>query len=453
MGRYAECWLGPFYVGSTKNGFEPDLIQLFRSTEKVATIVKKHHLPYQMRRWATQMDADEVDVPVLFYHAPISIVRDRLELRGYTTDLAKALFTKSLSAEASNAASYRGTPYWELYEPTVRALEGVDVEQWLGALRFIKNQTLLPRDLGGSSAEHKGTLVGYMLEQDWYGYPGPDINVALRVALEVCSENDELIYDLTDLLDEYVQAEEDLVSSALTESVSDYLYRGKIIVLTEGVSDGWIISESLRLLYPHLSDYFTFMDFEGARVAGGAGSLANIVKAFAGAGIVNRILAIFDNDTAGEIAIRSLRNVRLPGNIRILKLPEIAALREYPTIGPSGQGLMDVNGIAGCIELYLGSDVLRDEEGRTSPVQWTGYEPSAGKYQGEVLFKGKIQERFKKKVESCRANPQIFNKEEWCGLDAILTAMLAAFHQQDKEQISSFVSGYHNHEISDDSSL
>ena len=60
----------------------------------------------------------------------------------------------------------------------------------------------------------------------------------------------------------------------------------------------------MQLLYPHLADYFTFMDFEGARVGGGAGNLANIVKAFAGAGIVNKIIAIFDNDTAGEAAIQ-----------------------------------------------------------------------------------------------------------------------------------------------------
>jgi hypothetical protein len=34
MGSYAECWLGKFYVGSTKEGVHPDLIGLFRSTDK-----------------------------------------------------------------------------------------------------------------------------------------------------------------------------------------------------------------------------------------------------------------------------------------------------------------------------------------------------------------------------------------------------------------------------------
>ena len=40
------------------------------------------------------------------------------------------------------------------------------------------------------------------------------------------------------------------------------------------------------------------MDFEGARVSGAAGSLAALVKAFVGAGIANRVVALFDNDTA-----------------------------------------------------------------------------------------------------------------------------------------------------------
>ena len=133
------------------------------------------------------------------------------------------------------------------------------------------------------------------------------------------------MYDLTDLTSSgYYSAEDDFVALA-----AEHAATSKIIILTEGRSDRWIISESIKLLYPHLSHYFTFMDFELARVEGGTGALAGMVKSFAGAGIVNKVLAIFDNDTAGESAVRTLNQISLPTNIRVMRLPMFEALRQY----------------------------------------------------------------------------------------------------------------------------
>lgn len=64
------------------------------------------------------------------------------------------------------------------------------------------------------------------------------------------------------------------------------------MILTEGRSDASLLNDALHLLYPHLADYFSFMDF--AEYGGGAGQLANLVRAFSGAGIVNRVVALFD---------------------------------------------------------------------------------------------------------------------------------------------------------------
>ena len=89
------------------------------------------------------------------------------------------------------------------------------------------------------------------------------------------------------------------------------------------------------------------MDFEGVRIGGGAGSLVNIVKAFAGAGIVNRTVALFDNDTAARAVLAGLRSIRLPANILVKQLPRLVELESYPTIGPTGSALMNVNDVAG----------------------------------------------------------------------------------------------------------
>ncbi len=443
MGSCAECWLDSFYVGSTKDDIDPGLMQLFRAADRVTVQATKHTLPFQMHRYGKTVDDDE-DITVTYYHAPLPVVRDRLELKGYMLEVARAGISMSLNALAAHYTELAMGSHREIFEPLAKVFESADVDKWFAALSEIRRNGLTQRIWGGETTAYQGTLIGYMLENDWYGYSGPDLNIGLRLALEVCPDTAELIYDVTDLiLSECFAPADDLVEYALAVSSSHFSSQGKIIVLTEGRSDSRIIADSLQLLYPHLADYFTFMDFEGARWGGGAGNLANIVKAFAGAGIVNRVVALFDNDTAAEIALRPLRAVRLPRSIAVQRLPELPALRRYPTIGPSGLVAMDVNGIAASIELYLGADILSDGSSNLTPVQWTGYEPSLRKYQGEVMSKDRIQERFARRLDACRKEPDLVSKTDWSGIRAILTKLLAAFRTIDGEDICSFLECYH----------
>jgi len=417
-------------------------MQLFRSADKEVFQGKTADLPFQMHRWIKDVDDDEI-VTAVCYRAPVPIIRDRLELQGYTLELAKAVFTTSLQWEAKHYRQWAKRKHGELFQADAKILDSTDVDAWLAALHEIRRKGLRQQDLGGDSSAYKDTLIGYMLDHEWYGYSGPDLNVGLRLALEVCSDSDELVYDVTDLiLSEYFTPEDDLVKYASELSSSEYSSKGKIIVLTEGRSDSWIISESLKLLHPHLSDYFNFMDFEGAKVGGGVGNLANVVKSFAGAGIVNKIVALFDNDTAAEAAIQGLRTVQIPRNIRVQKLPDLPALKHYPTIGPSGSVVMNVNGIAASVELYLGIDVLTDDTGNLTPVQWTGYDSGLRKYQGEVLFKEKIHTRFRRRLEACRADPRLVEKTDWGGLRSVLSSLFVAFHEIDGAELRRRIDEY-----------
>src|SRR6516225_6366879 len=367
MGSYAECWLESLYIGKTKEYVDPDLMALFRASDKRKhrTLVKD--LPRPMHQWADYVEDPSEDVTVVYYSAPAFLVKERLELQGYTLETAKRAFMKRMKATFRFYASGIAIKEMrEYYEHKATLLKGLNVEKWLAALRHIKETGVEP-DTSGPEKPEK-TFEDYMLQHDWYGFDGVDLNVPLRLALEVCDEKDNLIYDLTDLISQECYEDQDFVALTSDRSADEHTSRSKIIVLTEGRSDGWILSESMRLLYPHLADYFTFMDFETARVDGGVSHLARYVKSFAGVGIVNKVIAVFDNDTAGEEAIRSLRKITLPGNLCVLKLPNLKTLRKYPTIGPSGPVTMNVNGMAASIELYLGEDVLRDK-GKLTPVQ------------------------------------------------------------------------------------
>lgn len=434
MGSYAEIWLGSLYVGSTKNDFDPALMQLFRATDKQTHQVSAKDLPFQMRRWAQSLDDGEELVEGVYYVAPIEIIRDRLELGGYTLETSKTAFTKCMHAKLEQYLEYAAEGDKGFYQPMIKVLTNLDVDQWLSALRQIREEGLSAPD--SREGQEPGTLIDYMLRNDWYGYSSIDLNVPLRLAIETFTENHNMVYDLTDLtLSGYYAVDDDFVAMASGWAAAEHSSTSKIIVLTEGRSDGWIISESMKVLYPHLADYFTFMDFELARVEGGAGVLAGIVKAFAGAGIVNKVLAIFDNDTAGESAMKTLNQVALPANIRIMRLPDLDSLRDYPTIGPSGSTRMDVNGMAASIELYLGVDVLT-EDGCLHPVQWTGYDAGCKKCQGEVLAKTRIQGRFREKLRSFRhSSISSSEPDSWDGMRKVLKQMFSAFHNHDREII------------------
>jgi hypothetical protein len=176
------------------------------------------------------------------------------------------------------------------------------------------------------------------------------------------------------------------------------------------------------------------MDY-GERPAGGAGPLVNTVRSFAAAGIVNRVVALFDNDTAATDALRSIDRARLPDNIRVRQYPTLALARHYPTLGPppadAGVAYTDVNGLAGSIEMYLGRDVLTLPDGTLRPVQWRTYIPGAHQYQGEITGKQAIHDAYRAKIRSADTDPSRMAQQDWSGIHAILDLAFQAFRATD----------------------
>ena len=139
---------------------------------------------------------------------------------------------------------------------------------------------------------------------------------------------------------------------------------------------------------------FSFFDHAPFKSGGGASELERLAREFAGAGISNRIVVLFDNDTAGIAAAQRLTDAQLPANFRVLTLPDLESAKAYPTLGPTGAAPANINGSTCGIELYCGPTALTGEGGSLSPIQWTGYDRALKRYQGEPMDKDKIQERF-----------------------------------------------------------
>ncbi len=441
MGSYLELRLASLYLGSVKDEIDALLITLFRETDKriLPTATRDIELVHDYA--LKDLDEDEV-VSVVQYVCSASVAKDRLDLMGFTTKVAKLAFGLELKDEIERYEAYTARYCSDFFSGTPQILRGLTPEKWLTTLKEIRDRKLKPIGLGNLDLDEQPTLLQYMLSHDWYGFPGYDQRHFLRLVLESCPETAALVYDLTDLhLSGWVDGADDLVEYATYLISDDFVMSRRTIVLTEGNTDRWILERSLNLLYPHLSDYFSFLDFEGARIGGGAGALANIVKAFAGAGIVNRIVAVFDNDTAAEAAIQTLDAIYIPSNITILQYPALDLARNYPTIGPSGPVSMDVNGLAGSIELYLGTDILSDNESKLTPVQWRGFDRKLGKYQGEVLNKSTLQHEFDGKLEACEKDTSQINRYDWTGLQSIISEMRKAFQERDATEILGRISG------------
>ena len=239
------------------------------------------------------------------------------------------------------------------------------------------------------------------------------------VILSLFPKEERVVLDLTSLVyGGYYNEDDNFVQISRDSLFEERYYNESIILLTEGTYDALVLKDTLQLLHPDKVDYFSFLDFENSKTPGGAGQLVNYIKALTGAKITDKILAIFDNDSAAYDAIRTIPDRYLPKNIRYTNYPDNKYLNNYPTIGPSGNKKMNINGKAASIELYLGDDIL-NKSTSAYPVQWTGYIKTIGSYQGEISDKGKIQDLFNIKIKKCKESKTEINNFDWNGITSI----------------------------------
>ncbi len=316
-------------------------------------------------------------------------------------------------------------------------LQLLSFDTWLAAFRSLKRKGLNWWDLtlkkGDPIVLALSPLERFILsaEEFPFRFPPCDLRFLTRAVVEACGVDTTFEVDLSEVVSGGWYGIADRVAeNARAELISDYPLNTKVIVLTEGVTDRRVLEASLRLLYPHLTAYYSFMDFDAAHAPGGAGHLVNTVKAFAGAGIANRVVALFDNDTAARAALRGLHGVVLPHSMQVLQFPPIAVASKYPTSGPSGLVYMDVNGMAGSLEMYLGEDVLRRSDGTFTPVHWRSFDTAVRTYQGELENKGNLQDLFNQKLAVAVANPKLIQTQDWTGIRAILDTIRQGFENR-----------------------
>ena len=372
MGSYGGLYVGGLKVASIKNRVHPELLSVFTD-----------HMYSNRTAEAAEFYVDtqpDAAVTAHEFTAPGKIIADRLDILGFTPEKVYRV----LDSQFDQARNLRALPVWDGADHEYRArmeaetayLADYTAQDWIADMRS-------PAASPAENSVAPGTIEWLLFHVD-----KEDERLALRAAL-LARQGAEVRLDVTDLvaggwLDDCPSG---ICASGLNTMRAVAAVHAPIVVLTEGKTDIAVLEPALRLLYPHLSDLIRFMDY-GERPAGGAGPLVNTVRSFDAAGIVNRVVALFDNDTAATNALRSIDRARLPDNIRVRQYPTLALARHYPTLGPppadAGGAYTDVNGLAGSIEMYLGRDVLTLPDGTLRPVQWRTYIPGAHQYQGET---------------------------------------------------------------------
>lgn len=168
--------------------------------------------------------------------------------------------------------------------------------------------------------------------------------------------------------------------------------QSKILVVTEGSSDTFVMRKALQALSPEIADFFHFIDMEEHYPFTGTGNLLKFCQGLARIRIQNQVLVIFDNDVAGNDAFNRCGQLTLPPNMHICTLPAHGAFDQFRTAGPAGISTENINGTAVSIECFLDLSVHDAEP----TVRWTAYSRDCEKYQGELDRKDDYVRAFKR---------------------------------------------------------
>lgn len=415
MSSSAFLRLGEHDMVEMTNHVDPEIATLFRRADL------ERGVSHVTR--STGEEREEWDEEYVAYHVPREKMLDRLNVMGFTHAAMLADFV------AAKAEPGRGSDRAQAASRAI-VLEDAAFEDWVEAIRYFflndfssqKNQ--IPVDAPSLVPIVAESRLGDVLSDIWsVWYPHRDIRFLVRAVIEAFTEEPEVVLDISDLVNRG-SVDDDIVESIASDRAWLHSAAEPILVLTEGKTDSRVLRDALSARSPHLVGYFNFADFEEFGVEGGADPLLKLVRGLAASKITTRIIALFDNDTAGREALRKVSTKPLPSNIVTCVLPDLALAREYPTLGPGGQLTMDVNGTACAIEMYVGETCLRRQDGELIPVRWKNFNPVSGSYQGELEDKHAVLRAFEHRLESGQ-------EIDWSGLDAIMGVLRSAFARRE----------------------
>ncbi|RLA84412.1 MAG: hypothetical protein DRG78_01440 [Epsilonproteobacteria bacterium] len=404
MGSYTSLTIDNYPVFTSKSYVDPDIINIFSESDK-----KIFHRSIGERN-------DEFIEIAYEYQTTVGNAIDRLEINGFTLDKSKNDFIKCkndlIKELTSNLENDQLEFLRESYTQELKLLKSSNFNDFIKA--FIEIRLKEIRHYMIDDTINISNIARYLTTDGWFlNYPHSDYWFYLRAFLESCEKDTLVIQDITELINAGYYDIEDEVRNITVNN------QEKITILTEGESDIKIISKSIKLLYPHLYDFYNFKDFSISNAQGGAGQLFLEIKSLIAINHTNKVVALFDNDGEGIHQIKQLNKLKIPSNFIILTYPNLSLLEKYPT---SNNIMENMNGIAGSIEMYLGRDILK-EKGKFIHIELSSSKIS----QGKIKYKKNLIKKYNKKIIECQKNSILIDSYDWTEMRLLLSKLFKAF--------------------------
>lgn len=203
-----------------------------------------------------------------------------------------------------------------------------------------------------------------------------------------------------------------------------------ILVATEGTTDSRILKRAFSTLRPDIADFFQFVDVDEKHPFWGTGNLVKFAEGLVRIDIQNKVLFVLDNDAEGVDALKRLKDLHMPPNMRAILLPDNEAFCSFPAIGPEGIRNADINGRAAAIECYLD---LRLPNYGPPVVRWSNYKKDVDAWQGALEYKETYMRHFLEQPPEALRNDGYDTAKLECVLEAItVQARLLQQHRLDQ---------------------
>jgi hypothetical protein len=372
-------------------------VLLFNETEIVS---QKAYVPDEFLYLFQESDRQELvpneDEFEIRYRADRYMILQRLDLAGITVEFCRNHFDEWRTKKCDDYEQLvKDGEDWAASE--VRLLQALNYDEWKSRIPdVILTRYNFPQIFRDEIDRRMKDISGdgWLFYAEWYE-TNYNILPRLRSILEAVPDIGQVSLDITGLITGgWIPQNAKICENARSPDVKRRSILEPAVIITEGSIDILVLQKSVERLYPYLRDYVAFFDYNMPNLDGGASYLGKFIRAFAAARMNTKILAVFDNDAIGCEALDGLRRVTLPPNIRVMRLPDSQIARSYPTLGPQGTHEIDVNGKAVSIEFFLGRQNLLTSDGSLIPVVWSNYVKAVNVYQGAIMDKRAVLDRF-----------------------------------------------------------
>ncbi|MQW88685.1 HEPN/Toprim-associated domain-containing protein [Sinorhizobium saheli] len=339
MGTYISLDVGTIEITWSNNHPGPDHSCLFHETDRV-----------DIRHDWSGDDACQKG-----FRSTVAAVLPRIELLGHTLDRARREYETAVTINTRERRDYA-----EAVGEPAPSTGYLTFDEILTIVRSLRAKDL-SKEIDEEDQEPKRILASKLMQSlPWYGveeYGGRSFDLDTIFSESTSAEYVlggfdpytiiRLLAENPDNLDCPVTWDYGpLVSSGWAreeEFAINRRDRDCFLIVTEGGSDAVILRRAIELLRPQIRDFFRYIDMEEGYPFSGTGQLHMFIQGLVAMRVPLNVVAVYDNDAEGFAAFQKTNSLKLIPSYRVCILPELAELSSFPTTGPTGTSLADIN--------------------------------------------------------------------------------------------------------------